>query len=267
MSLSCPAQAQDREERADRHPGVSLRERGESDADSSQYTDTDYSDSEAESQAAAGDVPVTREASGNEPDVRRRGGPGSIASTYWRPERTDRKNLLTVVDEQCACCLPHRAVHGTEALPLLQLKEDAAAACFQGAGPDVLAWWGCSRCAGGSGWVIEYRKPRIPTADHSPPPQRHAILKQVQQCWRFIQSATSACVKPSVTCRFEQLALGYDEDDIGSLADDDPDIAGDTAVDDFSDALVILKPLAGNVDRKLSVFVFNAADTSLHCPS
>jgi len=43
-----------------------------------------------------------------------------------------------------------------------------------------------------------------------------------------------------VTCRFEQLALGYDEDDIGSLADDDPDIAGDTAVDEFSDALVIL---------------------------
>jgi len=44
-----------------------------------------------------------------------------------------------------------------------------------------------------------------------------------------------------VTCRFEQLALGYDEDDIGSLADDDPDIAVDTAVDDFSDALVIFK--------------------------
>ena len=26
--------------------------------------------------------------------------PGSIASTYWRPERSDRKNLLTVVDER-----------------------------------------------------------------------------------------------------------------------------------------------------------------------
>lgn len=27
--------------------------------------------------------------------------PGSIASTYWRPERSDRKNLLATVDEQC----------------------------------------------------------------------------------------------------------------------------------------------------------------------
>jgi hypothetical protein len=26
--------------------------------------------------------------------------PGSIASTYWRDERTDRKNLLTVIDER-----------------------------------------------------------------------------------------------------------------------------------------------------------------------
>lgn len=26
--------------------------------------------------------------------------PGSIASTYWREERTDRKNLLTVIDEK-----------------------------------------------------------------------------------------------------------------------------------------------------------------------
>jgi hypothetical protein len=26
--------------------------------------------------------------------------PGSIASTYWREERTDRKNLLTVIDER-----------------------------------------------------------------------------------------------------------------------------------------------------------------------
>ena len=40
-----------------------------------------------------------------------------------------------------------------------------------------------------------------------------------------------------MVCRFEQLALGYDEDDIGSLADDDPDVVGDTAIDDFSDAL------------------------------
>lgn len=32
---------------------------------------------------------------------RRKGGPGSIASTYWRPERTDRKNLLSVLDERC----------------------------------------------------------------------------------------------------------------------------------------------------------------------
>lgn len=56
------------------------------------------------------------------------------------------------------------------------------------------------------------------------------MLMQDRCCW---------CKYPThVTCRFEQLALGYDEDDIGSLADDDPDVAGDTAVDDFSDALV-----------------------------
>ncbi len=98
----CPAQAQEQEQRADRHRGAGLREREDSDADSSRYTDTDYSDSEEDSLSAAADVPVTRDAPGNEPDGRRRGGPGSIASTYWRPERTDRKNLLTVVDEQCA---------------------------------------------------------------------------------------------------------------------------------------------------------------------
>ena len=28
--------------------------------------------------------------------------PGSIASTYWRDERSDRKNLLTVIDERWA---------------------------------------------------------------------------------------------------------------------------------------------------------------------
>lgn len=31
--------------------------------------------------------------------------PGSIASTYWRDERSDRKNLLTVIDERCAYLL------------------------------------------------------------------------------------------------------------------------------------------------------------------
>ena len=34
--------------------------------------------------------------SGGKPPPR----PGSIASTYWREERTDRKNLLTVIDEK-----------------------------------------------------------------------------------------------------------------------------------------------------------------------
>ncbi len=32
----------------------------------------------------------------------RGGGAGSIASTYWRPERTDRKEALSAIDEQCA---------------------------------------------------------------------------------------------------------------------------------------------------------------------
>lgn len=42
--------------------------------------------------------------SGNEDDDERpsqtRGRPGSIASTYWREERQDRKNLLSVIDEK-----------------------------------------------------------------------------------------------------------------------------------------------------------------------
>ena len=29
-------------------------------------------------------------------------GPGSIASTYWRPERTDRNANLSAIDERCA---------------------------------------------------------------------------------------------------------------------------------------------------------------------
>ena len=56
---------------------------------------------------------------------------------------------------------------------------------------------------------------------------------------------TNACgaAKLDIQCalrlarRFEQLALGYDEDDIGSLADDDLDVAGDTAIDDFEYAM------------------------------
>ena len=83
-----------------------------------------------------------------------------------------------------------------------------------------------------------------------------ALLQIIVLCRGVVQSSkkcrsggTQSSNYPHVhasrdACRFEQLALGYDEDDIGSLADDDPDIAGDTGVDEFSDALVTLKPHA-----------------------
>ena len=83
---------------ADSHQGV---EHG--DDDSSSYAETDYSDGELDRAAASGGVSTSGDARGEERSARRAGGPGgpgSIASTYWRPERTDRKNLLTVVDER-----------------------------------------------------------------------------------------------------------------------------------------------------------------------
>ncbi len=70
------------------------------DEDSSSYAETDFSDSELDRAAASPDVSTSGNARGEEGSARRPGGPGSIASTYWRPERTDRKNLLTVVDER-----------------------------------------------------------------------------------------------------------------------------------------------------------------------
>ena len=79
------------------------------DAESSSYAETDFSDSELDTASLPVDASSARDAPGNDPDGRRRSRAGSIASTYWRPERTDRKNLLTIVDEQCAS-LPLSAV-------------------------------------------------------------------------------------------------------------------------------------------------------------
>ena len=70
------------------------------DEESSSYAETDFSDSELNRLAVPAGSSTSGDAHGDERSARRPGGPGSIASTYWRPERTDRKNLLTVVDER-----------------------------------------------------------------------------------------------------------------------------------------------------------------------
>lgn len=60
------------------------------------------SGSEASSQSEW-DEDVSRAGGGREGGAASRmdARPGSIASTYWRPERSDRKNLLSTVDERC----------------------------------------------------------------------------------------------------------------------------------------------------------------------
>ena len=68
---------------------------------SGSYTETDFSSCEhGDTQRQPGSADAASTESDQEADRPRRGGPGSIASTYWRPERTDRKNLLTVLDER-----------------------------------------------------------------------------------------------------------------------------------------------------------------------
>lgn len=63
-----------------------------------------YGDSDSEDESAASDISSQScsdwapesGAARSQFDAK----PGSIASTYWRPERSDRKNLLSVVDER-----------------------------------------------------------------------------------------------------------------------------------------------------------------------
>lgn len=95
------AQAEEKELHADRFSSASRHDPDNDDADSSSYAETDFSDSDLDRPSAAAGAASARDAPGDEPDAHRRSRAGSIASTYWRPERTDRKNLLTVVDEQC----------------------------------------------------------------------------------------------------------------------------------------------------------------------
>jgi hypothetical protein len=52
--------------------------------------------------------------------------PGSIASTYWRAERSDRKKLLSVVDERWAPCRQTRGsalfyTHAARCVDVMQL--------------------------------------------------------------------------------------------------------------------------------------------------
>ena len=99
------AQAQEAELHAGRLPVVDrLGREHDDDVESSTCAETDYSDSELDSPSAAAGAGLARDApGGDEAEARPRSRAGSIASTYWRPERTDRKNLLTIVDERCAC--------------------------------------------------------------------------------------------------------------------------------------------------------------------
>ena len=62
------------------------------------YSDVEsYSSDEEEGSSYGGSGAGGGGGAGGRPPAR----PGSIASTYWRDERTDRKNLLTVIDEKC----------------------------------------------------------------------------------------------------------------------------------------------------------------------
>ena len=74
-------------------------------------TSSEWSSDESGSDEAGGRVAAAVEGLGNRSRVSdgssagsdagsRRS--GSIASTYWRPERTDRKEALSAIDEQCA---------------------------------------------------------------------------------------------------------------------------------------------------------------------
>ncbi len=80
--------------------GPSYAARGYSDSEDEEEGD---SASDASSQSRS-DWAAESGAGASQMDAR----PGSIASTYWRPERSDRKNLLSTVDERCGpfplCC-------------------------------------------------------------------------------------------------------------------------------------------------------------------
>ncbi len=66
------------------------------DADGSDYGSADVTESgrQGEGEGAPGGTRVGGSSRGP-------GRPGSIASTYWREERHDRKELLAVIDERC----------------------------------------------------------------------------------------------------------------------------------------------------------------------
>ncbi len=59
---------------------------------------------------------------------------GSIASTYWRPERTDRKEALSAIDEQCAPQI-------ISSVALLILSDAPVSATSWGRAPYCLVRW------------------------------------------------------------------------------------------------------------------------------
>jgi hypothetical protein len=65
-----------------------------------------------------------------------------------------------------------------------------------------------------------------------PPHPSISLLANIHVCQIQVRVLTSI---PSSNCRFEQLALQYDEDEIGSLEDEDElrEAAGLATLDDF----------------------------------
>ena len=63
--------------------------------------DTDAQSPEADEAASSPSSVLDQQHSADSTSASRSKAPGSIASTYWRPERADRNANLSVIDERC----------------------------------------------------------------------------------------------------------------------------------------------------------------------
>ena len=145
-------------------PHVLLRDPGQQQPQGpSAWGSDEDEDSDASDSSATTSQPA---ASAQGSAARQRQRQGSIASTYWRPERRDRSDQLSMIDERCAS-----AAQGSAAPAATQSLRFFAAAAAPAAGEAAGAEADCSSC-----------------------------------------------------CRFEQLALQYDSDEIGELEEDDEEM-------------------------------------------
>lgn len=151
--------------------------------------------------------------------------PGSIASTYWREERHDRKNLLTVIDEKWAGC----AVGWGQALVrAVQDRHAAALRCASGSWlrPTLGACWHVDAC-----WRA-LDKSGMPGAStclvHAGAPCTAVCGPGLQPgCWCPGVQLTRVLPRPlPPALRFEHLALEYDDEEIGDLEEQGGDIRG-----------------------------------------